>query len=55
MLLAVKTVKSDRCVSVCLLLVNSPGVYILFVKYLLFVCFVNVVNKSFAVWCWYSV
>ena len=49
MLLAVKTVKSDWCVSIRLLLVKkSEG--LLLVKCLLFVCFVVVVNKSF-VWC----
>ena len=46
MLLAVKTVKSDWCVSIRLLLVKK-SVGLLLVKCLLFVCFVVVVNKSF--------
>ena len=50
MLLAVKTVKSDWCVSIRLLLVNSLG--LLLVKCLLFVCFFDVVNKSFV--CYYQ-
>ena len=52
MLLAVKTVKSDWCVSIRLLLVKkSVGLLgLLLVKCLLFDCFVVVVNKSF-VWC----
>ena len=45
----VKTVKSDWCVSIRLLLVKK-SVGLLLVKCLLFVCFVVVVNKSF-VWC----
>ena len=45
MLLAVKTVKSDWCVSIRLLVKKSVG--LLLVKCLLFVCFVVVVNKSF--------
>ena len=49
MLLAVKTVKSDLCVSIRLLL-GKKSVGLLLVKCLLFVCFVVVVNKSF-VWC----
>ena len=49
MLLAVKTVKSDWCVSIRLLLVKK-SVGLLLVKCLLFVCFVVVVNKS-CVWC----
>ena len=49
MLLAVKTVKSDWCVSIRVLLVKK-SVGLLLVKCLLFVCFVVVVNKSF-VWC----
>ena len=49
MSLAVKTVKSDWCVSIRLLLVKK-SVDLLLVKCLLFVCFVVVVNKSF-VWC----
>ena len=49
MSLAVKTVKSDWCVSIRLLLVKK-SVGLLLVKGLLFVCFVVVVNKSF-VWC----
>ena len=50
MLLAVKTVKSDWCVSIRLLLVKKSVGQDLLVKCLLFVCFVVVVNKSF-VWC----
>ena len=46
MLLAVKTVKSDWCVSIRLLLVKK-SVGLLLVKCILFVCFVVVVNKSF--------
>ena len=49
MLLAVKTVKSDCCVSIRLLLVKK-SVGLLLVKCLLFACFVVIVNKSF-VWC----
>ena len=45
MLLAVKTVKSDWCVSIRLLLVKK-SVGLLLVKCLLFVCFVVIVNKS---------
>ena len=45
-LLAVKTVKSDWCVSIRLLLVKK-SVGLLLVKCLLFVCFVVVVNESF--------
>ena len=48
MLLAVKIVKSDWYVSICLLLVKK-SVDLLLVKCLLFVCFIVVVNKSF-VW-----
>ena len=44
MLLAVKTVKSDRCVSIRLLLVKK-SVGLLLVECLLFVCFVVIVNK----------
>ena len=49
MLLAEKTVKSDWCVPIRLLLVKK-SVGLLLVKCLLFVCFVVIVNKSF-VWC----
>ena len=46
MLLAVKTVKSDWCVSIRLLF-GKKSVGLLLVKCLLFVCFVVVVNESF--------